>query len=162
MQIAKYFGAEVTGVDATGKLDVLRSIGAHEVVDYTKEDFTKNGKIYDVIFDVVGRGSLFWRARRSLKKNGVYLLTNPLLPQMMLGPWTALVSSKKLIWWFAAEKNEDLVFLKELVETGKIRSVIDRRYPLEEMAEAHRYVEEGLKTGHVVITLDHDKGAAAG
>ena len=153
VQIAKYFGAEVTGVDSTAKLDVLRSIGADHVIDYTKEDFTKNGEIYDVIFDLVGEGLLFWRCRRSLRKRGIYLLSNPLLPQMVLALWASMTSRRKVVWAFASDRREDLIFLKELIEAGRIRSVIDRRYPLEQTAKAHRYVETGQKTGNVAVTL---------
>ncbi len=154
VQIAKSFGAEVTGVDSTRKLDMLRSIGADQVIDYTQEDFTKNGETYDVIFDVVGKSS-YSRSVRSLKQNGRYLLANTQLTQMLRGLWTSMISSKKVIFAFANPKTEDLIFLKELIEAGKIKSVIDRRYPLEQTAEAHRYVDTGQKIGHVVITVEH-------
>jgi len=153
VQLAKYFGTEVTGVDSTRKLDMLRSIGADQVIDYTQEDFTKSGQIYDVIFDVVGKSS-FSDCVRSLKQNGRYLLANPGLSQMVRGRWTSMTSGKKVIFGAASPKTEDLIFLKELIEAGKIKSVIDRRYPLEQTAEAHRYVERGQKTGNVVITLE--------
>jgi 2-desacetyl-2-hydroxyethyl bacteriochlorophyllide A dehydrogenase len=144
VQLAKSFGAEVTGVDSTEKLDMLRSIGADHVIDYTKEDFTKSGETYDVIFDVVGKSS-FSRCVRSLKQNGRYLLANPRLFLMVRGLWTSLTSSKKVITGLASYKTEDLVFLKELIEAGKLKAVIDRRYPLEQAAEAHSYVETGHK-----------------
>ena len=131
---------------------MLRSIGADHVIDYTQEDFTKNGETYDVIFDVVGKGS-FSRSIRSLKHNGCYLLANAGLSQMIRGGWTSMVSSKKVIVGAASEKTEDLLILKELIEAGKIKPVIDRRYPLEQIAEAHRYVETGHKKGNVVITV---------
>ena len=150
VQLAKYFGAEVTGVDSTEKLDMLRSIGADQVIDYTQEDFTKSGETCDVIFDVVGKSS-FSRSVRSLNQNGRYLLANPRLLQMVRGLWTSMTSSKKVIFEFASDKSEDLIFLKELIEAGKIKSVIDRRYPLEQTAEAHRYVEKGHKKGNVVL-----------
>jgi len=154
VQLAKYFGAGgVTGVDSTGKLDMLRSIGADQVIDYTQEDFTKSGETYDVIFDVVGKSS-FSGCIRSLKKKGFYLLANPGLSQMVRGRWTSMTSSKKVIFGAASPKTEDLIFLKELIEAGKIKSVIDRRYPLEQTVEAHRYVEKGHKKGNVVITLE--------
>ncbi len=152
VQLAKYFGAEVTGVDSTEKLDMLRSIGADQVIDYTQEDFTKSGETYDVIFDVVGKSS-FSRSERSLKQNGRYLSANPGLSQMLRGPRTTKIGSKKLILGVAGEKAEDLFFLKELVEAGKIKSVIDSRYPLEQIVEAHRYVDKGHKKGNVVITV---------
>ena len=152
VQLAKYFGAEVTGVDRTAKLDTLRSIGADRVIDYTQEDFTKSGETYDVIFDAVGKSS-FSRSVRSLKQNGRYLLANPGLSQMVRGLWTSMISSKKVIFKFSSYESEDLIFLKELIEAGKVKSVIDRRYPLEQIAEAHRYVETGHKTGNVIITV---------
>jgi len=155
VQLAKSFEAEVTGVDSTRKLDMLRSIGADQVIDYTQEDFTKSGETYDVIFDVVGKGS-FSGCIRSLKKKGIYLLGNPGLSQMVRGRWTSMTSSKKVIGGTASYKTEDLIFLKELIEAGKIKSVIDRRYPLEQIAEAHRYVETGHKKGNVVITVEHN------
>ena len=154
VQLAKYFGAEVTGVDSTGKLDMLRSIGADQVIDYTQEDFTKSGETYDVIFDVVGKSS-YSGCIRSLKQNGIYLLGNPTLSRSVRGRWTSRTSSKKVIGGTADYKTEDLILLKELIEAGKIKTVIDRRYPLEQIPEAHRYVETGHKTGNVVITVDH-------
>ncbi|MHA1937042.1 MAG: NAD(P)-dependent alcohol dehydrogenase [Candidatus Thorarchaeota archaeon] len=155
VQLARCFGAEVTGVDSTGKLDMLRSIGADVVIDYTQEDFTKSGETYDVIFDVVGKSS-FSRSIRSLKQNGTYLIANPGLLQKVRGRWTSRTSSKKVIFGAALPKTEDLVYLKELIEAGKIKSVIDRRYPLEQIPEAHRYVETGGKKGHVVITVEQN------
>ena len=155
VQLAKSFGAEVTGVDSTGKLDMLRSIGADQVIDYTKEDFTKSGQTYNVIFDVVGK-SLFSGCISSLKKKGFYLLANPGLSQMVRGLWISMISNKKVIFGAASSKTEDLIFLKELIEAGKIKSVIDRRYPLEQIAKAHRYVEKGHKKGNVVITVEHN------
>jgi len=152
VQLARYFGAEVTAVDSTGKLDMLRSIGADHVIDYTQEDFTRSGETYAAIFDVIGKSS-FSRSLRSLKENGRYLLVNPGLSQMARGRWASLTSSKKVILGAADQKAEDLIFLKELIEAGKIISVIDRRYPLEQTAEAHRFVETGNKKGNVVIIL---------
>jgi NADPH:quinone reductase-like Zn-dependent oxidoreductase len=162
VQLAKYFGAEVTGVDSTGKLDMLRSIGADQVIDYTQTDFTKSGETYDLILDLVGRSS-FSGSIGSLRQDGRYLIANPGLSQMMRGRWTSMTSSlpgrqtgKKVVFGAAYPKTEDLVFLKELIEAGKIRAVIDRRYPLRQTAEAHRYVETGQKTGNVVITVEHN------
>jgi 2-desacetyl-2-hydroxyethyl bacteriochlorophyllide A dehydrogenase len=152
IQLAQYFGAEVTGVDSTGKLDMLRSIGADHIIDYTQEDYTQNGQTYDVIFDVIGKSS-FSRSIKSLNPNGRYLLANPRLLQMVRGRWTTMSSSKKVIVGPASRKTEDLIFLKELIEAGRIKSVIDRSYPLRDTAEAHRYVETGQKKGHVVITV---------
>jgi len=155
VQLAKSFEAEVTGVDSTSKLDMLRSIGADQVIDYTQEDFTKSGETYDVIFDVVGKSS-FSGCIRSLKKKGFYLLANPGLSERVRGLWTSMTSSKKVITGLASYRTEDLIFLKELIEAGKIKSVIDRRYPLEQIAEAHRYVDKGHKKGNVVITVEQN------
>ena len=152
VQISKYFGAEVTGVCSTGNVDMVRSIGADHVIDYTKEDFTKSSDTYDIIFDVVGKSS-FSRSLRSLKKNGRYLLANPGLSQIIRGRFTSIRSSKKVIAGTLNEKIEDLIFLKDLIEADKIKTVIDRRYPLEQTSEAHRYVEKGHKKGNVVITI---------
>ena len=139
VQLAKYFGADVTAVDSTGKLDILNSIGAGPVIDYTQEDFTKRGESYDFILDVVSKSS-FSGSIRSLKQNGCYLIANPGLSQMVRGQWTSMTSSKKVIFGAASPKTKDLIYLKELIEAGKIKSVIDRSYPLEQTAEAHRYV----------------------
>jgi NADPH:quinone reductase-like Zn-dependent oxidoreductase len=152
VQLAKYFGADVTGVDSTEKLDMLRSNGADQVIDYMQDDFTQSGEAYDFILDVVGKAS-FSRCTRSLKQNGRYLIANPAPSQVVRGRWTSMTSSKKVIFGAAYPKIEDLVFLKELIEAGKIKTVIDRRYPLEQAAEAHRYVETGRKMGHVIITV---------
>jgi NADPH:quinone reductase-like Zn-dependent oxidoreductase len=155
VQLARHFGAEVTGVDSTGKLDMLRSIGADQVIDYTQEDFTKSGETYDFILDVVGKGS-FSGCIRSLKQNGTYLIADPGPLQQVRGRWTSRTSSKKVIFGAAYPKTEDLIYLKELIEAGKMKSVIDRRYPLEQIAEAHSYVEKGHKKGNVVITVEHN------
>jgi NADPH:quinone reductase-like Zn-dependent oxidoreductase len=151
VQLAKLDGAEVTAVDSTAKLDMLRSLGADHVIDYTQEDFTQQGQIYDVIFDVVGKVS-FSRGNKVLKENGTYLLANP-VSQMIQGLWTRMTSSKKVITQTASGTIEDLIFLRGLIEAGKIRTVIDRSYPLEQIVEAHRYVETGAKQGNVVITV---------
>lgn len=153
VQLAKYSGAEVTGVCGAPRLEYVKSLGADKVIDYTREDFTKNGETYDLIFDVLGRSS-FSRCKNSLKPNGIYLLasfkTKPLF-QML---WTSIIGSKKkVICALASEKSEDLIFIKELIEAGKIKTIIDRCYPLEQTAEAHRYVEAGHKKGNVVITV---------
>jgi 2-desacetyl-2-hydroxyethyl bacteriochlorophyllide A dehydrogenase len=155
VQLTKHLGAEVTGVDSTGKLDMLRAIGTDHVIDYTQDDFTQSGETYEVILDVMGKSS-FSRCIRSLKPNGRYLLLNAGLSQMIRGRWTSLTSRKQVVMGAASQKREDLVFLKELLEAGKIKSVIDRSYPLEQTAEAHRYVETGQKKGNVVITVEHD------
>jgi len=140
---------------------MLRSIGADHVIDYTRQDFTKSGKTYDVIHDVIGK-SPFSRSMRALAPNGRYLLSNPPLSQRLVGRWTARKSSKQVIPWAsrsASETAEDINFLKELIEAGKLKPVIDRTYPLEQMAEAHRYVETGQKKGNVVITVAHTSTA---
>ncbi len=151
VQLAKYFGAEVTGVCSTTNLELVKSLGADKVIDYTKEDFTKSGQTYDIIFDTVIKTS-FSRCRSSLKQRGVYLTTDWAPLQAL----TSMVGSKKVIWGTAAERVEDLIFLKELIEAGNLKSVIDRRYPLEQTAEAHRYVEKGHKKGNVVLTVRPD------
>ncbi len=152
VQLAKHFGAEVTGVDSGGKLDMLRSIGADHVIDYAREDFTKSGEAYDVIFDVAGK-SPFSRSVRALNKGGRYILANPGLSHIVRGPWASLSSGRKVIIGGPSYRNEDLLFLRELLDAGAIRPVVDRCYPLEQMAEAHRYVETGQKKGSVVITI---------
>jgi len=154
VQLAKHFGAEVTGVDRTEKLDMLRSIGADQVIDYTKEDYTTvNGETYDLIIDVVGKSSVAHRLKL-LKQEGYYFLAFAGLSHIVLGMWTSLTSSKKVKIESASQTKEDLLFIKELVEAGKIKSVIDRHYPLEQTAEAHRYVDSGNKKGNVVITVN--------
>ena len=152
VQLAKHYGAEVTGVDKTGKLEMLRSIGADHVIDYTQENFTKSGQTYDVIFDTVGKSS-FSGSLRSLKENGTYLNANPGLLGNVRSRWTSRRSSKRVIPWTAGYTATNLLALKELIEAGTIKAIIDRRYPLEQVAEAHRYVETGQKKGNVVITV---------
>jgi len=152
VQLAKYFGAEVTGVCSTTNLGLVKSLGAVNVIDYTKDDFANNGEKYDIIFDTVGKSS-FSKCKRSLKKNGFYLEALMKLSHIVRGLW----SSIKVIGGGASEKKEDLNFLKELIEAGKIRSVIDRSYPLEQIAEAHSYVDKGHKKGNVVINLEQNK-----
>ena len=158
VQLAKYYGAEVTGVCSTTNLEWVKSLGADQVIDYTREDFTENGKTYDIIFDTVGKRS-FSECKGSLSDEGIYLTTVPTPVVVLQALWTAKNRSKKVKFAAAglrpaSEKIKDLVFLTELIEAGKIKPVIDRRYPLEQMAEAHRYVEQGHKKGNVVITLN--------
>lgn len=152
VQLGKYYGAEVTAVDSTEKLEMLSSIGADHVIDYTQDDFATSGETYDVIFDVVGINS-FSRSIKALKENGIYLPGNPRLSDMFRSPWISNTSDKTVIIGSATRRIEDLNFIKELAETGKIKPVIDRQYPLEETAEAHRYVESGQKQGSVVIII---------
>jgi NADPH:quinone reductase-like Zn-dependent oxidoreductase len=155
VQLAKYYGAEVTGVCSTTNVELVKSLGADKVIDYTKQDFTKTGQAYDVILDVVGKSS-FSRCKSSLKKKGIYLATLPKLAVLLQMVWTPIVGSKKVKMGDAVGKLENLLFLKELTEAGKLRAVIDRRYPLEQTAEAFRYVERGHKKGNVVITVAHN------
>ena len=155
IQLAKHYGAHVTGVDSADKLDMLRSIGADHVVDFTKEDFTKTGDTYDVIFDIAGK-SPFSRSVRALRENGYYLLGNPRLLPMLRGLWVSMTSAKKVIFAFAEPKPENLDFLRGLIEAEKIKPVIDRTYPLEQIAKAHAYVDTGRKKGSVAITIEHN------
>jgi NADPH:quinone reductase-like Zn-dependent oxidoreductase len=154
VQLAKYFGAEVTGVCSSTNAAFVKSLGADQVIDYTQVDFAKSGRTYDVIFDAVGKRS-FSQCRGSLSAKGVYLTTVPSLGIMLQMLWTSKIGSKKAKFTASGlqQKKENLVFLAELFETGQMKAVIDRRYPLEQMAEAHRYVETGRKKGNVVITL---------
>lgn len=152
VQLAKHFGAEVTAVDSAEKLAMLRAIGADHVIDYMQEDFTKNGQRYDIIFDVVDKSS-FSRSLRSLTPNGHYLIGNPSLGKKVRGAWISKRSGKTVMTNPAGHRAEDLMFLKELIEAGKLKAVIDRRYPLAETADAHRYVETGQKAGSVVIAV---------
>ena len=155
IQLAKYYGTEVTAIDSTAKLDMLRSIGADHVIDYTKEDFTKSGEIYDVIFDVVGT-IRFSQNKRSITQTGTYLLANPIRGQLIRGRITRMTSSNKVIMQTASPTIPDLVFLRGLIEEGKLKTVIDRTFPLVQIIEAHRYVEKGGKLGNVVITVAHN------
>ncbi len=156
VQLAKHFGAEVTGICSTANLEMVKSLGADRVIDYTKEDFTKNGETYDVIFDTVGK-SPFSGCVKSLVKNGCYLrAVHMSLSPILRGLWTSVTSGKKVIGGVVGEKAEDLVFLKNLFEKGELKPVIDKIYPLEQIAEAHGYVEKGHKKGNVVITLEPD------
>jgi len=155
VQLAKYYGAVVTGVCSTSNLEMVKSLGADMVIDYTVEDFTKNGETYDVIFDAVNKSS-FSLCKDSLKQKGIYLVTFPSISFLIQMLWTSMIGNKKVIGGEASEKAEALFFLKELIEAGKIKAVIDRSYPLEQIVEAHKYVEAGHKKGNVVITVGHD------
>ena len=152
VQLARHFGAEVTGVDSTEKLDMLRSIGANHVIDYTQEDYTNTGESYDLIIDVVGRSSVA-RRLKLLKPDGYYFLAYAGLSHILLGMWMSMTSNKKLKIESSSQKKEDLDFLKELIEAEKLKSIIDRSYPLEGVAEAHQYVETGHKRGNIVISV---------
>lgn len=160
VQLANYYGADVTGVCSTTNLEWVKSLGADQAIDYTQEDFTENGKTYDIIFDTVGKRS-FSECKGSLSDKGIFLATVPTPAIMLLALWPAKSGSKKVKFAAAglrpaSKKINDLVFLTELIEAGKIKSVIDRCYPLEQIAEAHRYVEQGHKKGNVVITVEHN------
>lgn len=152
IQLAKRYGAEVTAVDSCAKLDMLRSIGADHVIDYTQEDFTQNGKRYDVIFDVVGK-SPFWASLRSLNENGRYLLANPSMWQSIRAKSAARKTRKTIFHTTASPTGPDLETLKGLIETEKLKTVIDRTFRLEEIADAHRYVESGQKQGNLIIIV---------
>jgi NADPH:quinone reductase-like Zn-dependent oxidoreductase len=160
VQLARYYGAEVTGVCSTANLELVKSLGAEEVIDYTKEGFTRSGQSYDIIFDAVGKSS-FLRARSSLTQRGIYLTTVPPVADLLQWLRTLIVGGKKLRFAAtgmrsAGKKAKDLVFIKELIEAGEFKAVIDRCYPLERVAEAHRYVEKGHKKGNVVLTVAHN------
>ena len=155
VQIAKAFEAEVTGVCSTRNLDMVRSIGADHVIDYTREDFTKNGQRYDLIFDAAAYRSVS-DYRRALSPKGIYVLIGGsvarLFQVLLLGPWFSMTGNK-MGFLMARMNKKDLVFLKELLEAGKVVPVIDRRYPLSEVADALRYLEEGHARGKVIITV---------
>lgn len=162
VQLAKYFEAEVTGVCSTTNVALVKSLGADKVIDYTQEDFTAHGETYDIIFDTVGKSS-FARCKNILKQDGIYMTTvlNPtILFQMLM---TSKRRKKAVIAFTglraAEEKKRDLLLLKELIEAGQLKTVIDKTYPLEQMAEAHQYVDKGHKKGNVVITIDHNHKA---
>jgi NADPH:quinone reductase-like Zn-dependent oxidoreductase len=159
VQLARYYGAEVTGVCSAANLDWVKSLGAAQVIDYTRENFTENGKTYDIIFDTVGKIP-FSACQASLADGGIYLSTVPSPVMLLHALWPAHNAGKKAKFTAAglrpaSEKTKDLVFLTCLIEAGEFKPVIDRRYPLEQIAEAHRYVEQGHKKGNVVITVDH-------
>jgi NADPH:quinone reductase-like Zn-dependent oxidoreductase len=154
VQLARYFGAHVTAVCNTKNVELVRSLGADEVIDYLQEDFTKNGETYDIVYDAVGKHS-FRRCRRSLKPGGIYAATDlgfmwhvPLLA--LLTKW---IGDRNVSFEVTRSTKADVVFLKELIETGNYRAVVDRRYPLEDVVEATRYVETQQKTGNVVLTV---------
>ena len=158
VQLAKHFGTEVTGVCSTTNLELVKSLGADRVIDYTQEDFTESGETYDVIFDTVLGKTSFSCCQNSLKQKGLYLAIAGGMREMMQMLWTSLIGRKKVIFGggMACERKENLLFIKELIEAGKIKSVIDRRYPLEQIVEAHRYVDKGHKKGNVVMIVEHN------
>ncbi len=151
VQLARHFGAHVTAVCNTKNIELVRSLGADEVVDYLQEDFTKNGETYDVILDAVGKHS-FLRCRGSLKPGGLYLATDR-LHNLFLALWTSRIGSRKVVFKITRQTKQDVLFLKELIEAGEYRPVVDRSYPLDDVVAAHRYVETLQKTGNVVLTV---------
>jgi NADPH:quinone reductase-like Zn-dependent oxidoreductase len=155
IQLAKYFGANVTGVCSTANIDLVKSLGADNVIDYTKTDFTKDGKTYDIIFDTVNKIP-FAHGIKSLNKNGVLILSSAETSEMLRGFWTSMTSSKTVLTGVIRHNAEDINFLKKLIEANKLKPVIDKIYPLEQIAEAHAFVEKGHKKGNVAITVDHN------
>jgi len=153
VQLAKYYGAEVTGVCGAPRLEYVQSLGANKVIDYGKEDFTGNGETYDLIFDILGKSS-FSRCKGSLAKDGRYLRASFKTRELLQMLWTSLKGGKRVVCTLAPGSTEDLVSVKELIEAGKIKALIDKRFPMAQAAEAHRYVEQGHKKGNVVITLE--------
>jgi NADPH:quinone reductase-like Zn-dependent oxidoreductase len=153
IQLAKhYFGAEVTGVCSTQGMGYVKNLGADKVIDYKKEDFTKNGETYHLIFDILGKQS-FSKVKASLKQNGIYFSVSFKMKKLFQMIWTSITGGKKVICALAVPKQNDLIFIKGLVEDGKIKSIIDKCFPLEKTAEAHRYMDTGNKKGDVVITM---------
>jgi NADPH:quinone reductase-like Zn-dependent oxidoreductase len=142
----------VTSVDSPEKLKFIRSLGANQVIDYTKGDYTHAGESYDLIIDVVGKGSVAHRLKL-LKSDGYYFLAYAELSHILLAMWVSMTSNKKLKIESSSQKKEDLIFLKELIEAGKVKPVIDSSYPLEQTVDAHKYVETGRKKGNIVITM---------
>jgi len=153
VQLAKYYGAEVTGVASSEKLNLVKSLGADKVIDYTKEDFTKSGEKYDIIFDTVGKSSVN-KSKESLKEGGYYLFTTFGLPKLFQILWHKRKGNFKVFMGTLQETTADLIHLKDLIETGVLRVVIDRSYPMSLVSDAHRYVENGKKKGQVVITFN--------
>lgn len=153
VQLARHFEADVTGVCSAANADMVMSLGAGTIIDYTTEDFTKNGKTYDIIFDTVGKAS-FTRCKGSLATRGLHMAaTGNMITNYLLTLWTSMVGRKRFIFKMSVEKSAALCFLKELIEAGQLKPIIDRRYRMDEIVEAHRYVETGHKKGNVVITM---------
>lgn len=152
VQLAKYFGAEVTAICSTVNVELVKSLGADKVIDYQKDDFIKDTDTYDVIYDTVGK-SPFFNTVKKLKKNGIFLNAVHMPPLSILKNLWIFPSSKKIIGGISIELKEDLIFLKNLIEQGKFKPFIDRRYKFEDISDAHRYVEQGHKKGNVVITV---------
>jgi NADPH:quinone reductase-like Zn-dependent oxidoreductase len=161
VQLAKHFGAHVTAVCSTANLELVKSLGADEAVDYTKEDFSRAGRVYDMVFDTVGKSG-YWRSLRSLKRRGYYVLSGlgpkgfivSVLGSLLGGMWASATGAAKVVSTSKrGETTERLLLLKELIEAGKLRTVIERRYSLDEIADAHRHAEAGHKKGHVLIVF---------
>jgi len=152
VQLAKSFGADVTGVCSTANIALVKSIGADKVVDYTQKDFTQNGEIYDVIFDTV-KAIAVSRSLKSLSKNGIMILSAAGLQEMLQGLWISKTSNRKVLTGVISHTEADIIFLKELIEAGKFKPVVDKTYSLEQIAEAHTYVEKGHKKGNVTINI---------
>lgn len=152
VQIAKNYGAEVTGVCGTNRVDFIKALGADKVIDYTKEDFTNNGEKYDIILDVLGRTG-FSKCKNSLTENGKYVLVSFKVKQLLQMMWTSIFSSKKVMCVLSPQRPEDLLAVSKMIEEGKIKSILDKTFPKEQAAEAHRYVEQGSKKGNVVIAF---------
>ncbi len=158
VQLAKHQGAHVTGVCGAPRLDYVKALGADQVIDYTQVDFTQNGETYDLIFDILGRSS-FARCKDSLKPNGVYLPVSFKMKAVLQMLWTKFVGDKKVICALSDEKPADLMFLKELIETGQYTALVDRTFPMEAAAEAHRYVASGHKQGNVALMVAPEGGS---
>ncbi|NHJ14765.1 MAG: NAD(P)-dependent alcohol dehydrogenase [Candidatus Thorarchaeota archaeon] len=154
VQLARYYGADITAVCSIRNLEWVKNLGANKMIDYTKEDFTKGGETYDAIFDAVGKLSLFG-SMKALKEGGVFLDAVHMMRRSVQAKFATMRSSKRILGGTATGLVEDLAFIKELIEAGELKPVIDRTYPIEEIAEAHRYVETGRKKGNVVVTFDH-------
>jgi len=153
IQLARYFGAEVTAVCSGENVELVRSMGANKIIDYTKEDFTKNGETYNIIFDTTGKSN-FAACVKSLKLTGIYLrAVHMTLPPIIRGIWTNVTTNKKVIGGIAVEKKENLSFLKELIDAGRLKPVIDKRFSLQHIREAHAYVDKGHKKGNVAIIV---------
>ena len=152
VQLAKHFGRDVTAVCSTANLEMVKSLGADELIDYTQDDFTKTGATYDIIFDAVGKSS-FSKCKGSLNKGGIYISTVLTWGLLFMMLSTKMIGNKKAIFGMGHAKAGDLDFMKELIEAGKVRAIIDRTYPLEQIAEAHAYAEQGHVKGKVVITI---------
>lgn len=159
VQLAKHLGARVTGVCSTANLELVKSLGADEVIDYTKDDFSKAGRVYDVVLDTVGKSG-FSRSLKALKRGGFYALVAAsggvwsMIGVILRGRWSSITGAARVIGGVARAAPGDQLFLKALIEAGQLRTVIDRRYPLAQIAEAHRHAEAGHKRGHVVIVLE--------